>query len=130
MVLIIDDEDEVQELLLEVLMSEGIDAAAVGPYEALKALHDLAPAVVLLDVTMPGIDGYEVLQYLRADPRVRESYVLLLTGRTRLEDLQEGLDSGADDYVTKPFSVEELVARVRRGLRTAGGSRQNRASVG
>lgn len=122
MVLIIDDEAEIQGLLLEVLMAEGIEAKAVGPHEALDALRELEPDVVLLDVSMPGLDGYEVLRHLRSDPHLSESFVLMLTGRTRLEDLEAGFESGADDYVTKPFAIDELVARVRRGLRAVIGT--------
>ena len=118
MVLIIDDEPEIRGLLMEVLAAEGIAAEAVGPVDAMHTLHTMVPSVVLLDVSMPGLDGYQVLENLRADPRLSAAFVLMLTGRTTLEDLRTGFECGADDYITKPFSIEELVARVRRGLRT------------
>ncbi|MEJ7652633.1 MAG: response regulator [Chloroflexia bacterium] len=133
MIIIIDDETDIQELLLEVMASEGIEAAVVAPHDAVDSLRDLAPTVVLLDVVMPGVDGYELLRRLRSVPEVCDSYVLLLTSRSRLEDLEHGFECGADDYVTKPFDVNELVARVRRGIRATehargGASFRERAS--
>jgi two-component system OmpR family response regulator len=118
MVLVIDDECDLRELLVDLLQSEGIDAHGAGPYDALVALEQLEPQVVLLDVMMPGLDGYHILQYVRGATRLRNSFVLMLTARTGVQDLEAGLELGADDYLTKPFAVEELVARVRLGLNT------------
>ncbi|MDP9380774.1 MAG: response regulator [Chloroflexota bacterium] len=120
MVLIIDDESDLRGLIVDVLESQGIEAQAVGPYDALLMLRQLEPEVVLLDVVMPGMDGYNILKYMRSDARLRNSFVLMLTGKARTQDLQVGIDLGADDYLTKPFAVEELVARVRIGLNAAG----------
>ncbi len=116
MVLIIDDDVNIQEMLLDILDDEEIEARAAGPLEALAALSNLRPSVVLLDVTMPGLDGYEILRQVRHDAQLRDAFVLMLTGKGEVSDIQAGLETGADDYLRKPFHTEELVARVRRGL--------------
>lgn len=116
MVLIIDDESDIRTMLVDLFDAEGIEAHAVGPREALSTLRSLEPEVVLLDVVMPGLDGYNILRHVRSDDRLSRSFVLLLTGKSTLTDLQTGLDNGADDYVVKPFAVDELIARVKVGL--------------
>lgn len=116
MVLIIDDESDIRTMLVDLFDAEGIEACAVGPREALSTLRSLEPEVVLLDVVMPGLDGYNILRHVRSDDRLSQSFVLLLTGNSTLNDLQTGLDNGADDYVVKPFAVDELIARVKVGL--------------
>ena len=117
MVLVIDDESDIQGLVRDVLTNAGIETWAVGPEEALDALRELRPEALVVDVAMPGIDGHEIVRYVRSDPELSDTFVLMLTARTRPEDLEAGFDSGADDYLTKPFAIEELVARIRRGLR-------------
>ncbi len=119
MVLIIDDDVNIQEMLLDILDDEEIEAQAAGPMEALAALSTLRPSVVLLDVTMPGLDGYEILRQVRHDARLQGAFVLMLTGKGEVSDIQVGLETGADDYLRKPFHTAELVARVRRGLQKA-----------
>ncbi|MDP9352606.1 MAG: response regulator transcription factor [Chloroflexota bacterium] len=116
MVLVIDDESEIRSMVVDVLASEGIDARAVGQFEALSTVEALKPDVVLLDVMMPGVDGYDILRCLRADREMGHPFVLMLTGNNTLDDVETGLNLGADDYVTKPFAIEELLARVRIGL--------------
>lgn len=120
MVLIIDDETDMQDILLELLYDEGIEAHATGPQEAITTLHTLLPDVVLLDLSMPGLDGYAVLDHMRADPRLCRAYVIMVTGHGDLEALETTLDHGADDYVRKPFGADEMIARVRMGLKASG----------
>jgi two-component system, OmpR family, response regulator MprA len=121
--LVVDDERAVRESLRRALELEGyeIELAADGS-EALSALQEEAPQpdAIILDVLMPGVDGLEVCRRLRAaGNRVP---VLMLTARDEVENRVAGLDAGADDYVTKPFALEELLARVRALLRrTANG---------
>jgi two-component system response regulator MprA len=120
-VLIVDDERAVRESLQRALELEGyeIEQAADGR-EALERLAS-QPDAVLLDVLMPGMDGLEVCRTIRRNGNPVP--VLMLTARTQVEDRVEGLDAGADDYVTKPFALEELLARLRALLRrTADGS--------
>jgi two-component system response regulator MprA len=122
-ILIVDDERAVRESLQRALELEGyeIELAADG-HEALERLGpDRQPDAVLLDVLMPGMDGLEVCRTIRRNGNPVP--VLMLTARTQVEDRVEGLDAGADDYVTKPFALEELLARLRALLRrTADGS--------
>jgi two-component system response regulator MprA len=122
-ILVVDDERAVRESLRRALELEGyeIELAEDGR-EALDRLQaDQEPAAVILDVLMPGVDGLEVCKSLRRTGS--RLPVLMLTARTEIEDRVAGLDAGADDYVTKPFALEELLARLRALLRrTAGGS--------
>jgi DNA-binding response OmpR family regulator len=113
--LVVDDAAEFRELVGSVLRSEGFVVQAVedGP-AALTAARSFAPDVVLLDIGLPGMDGVEVCRQLRT---FTDAYVVMLTGREDEVDKLIGLSVGADDYVTKPFSARELVARVRAMLR-------------
>jgi two-component system, OmpR family, response regulator MprA len=116
--LVVDDERAVRESLRRALELEGyeIELAADGS-EALYRLDapDEEPDAMILDVLMPGVDGLEVCRRLRGTGS--KLPVLMLTARTEVEDRVAGLDAGADDYVTKPFALEELLARVRALLR-------------
>jgi two-component system response regulator MprA len=116
--LVVDDERAVRESLRRALELEGyeIELAADGS-EALSALREDEPQpdAVILDVLMPGVDGLEVCRRLRAAGNPVP--VLMLTARDEVENRVAGLDAGADDYVTKPFALEELLARVRALLR-------------
>jgi two-component system response regulator MprA len=122
-ILVVDDERAVRESLRRALELESyeIELAADGP-EALETLEsDRQPDAVVLDVLMPGMDGLEVCRTIRREGN--RVPVLMLTARTQVEDRVEGLDAGADDYLTKPFALEELLARLRALLRrTADGS--------
>jgi len=116
-ILVVDDERAVRESLRRALELEGyeIELAADGR-EALDRLEgDPEPDAMILDVLMPGVDGLEVCRRLRGSGS--RLPVLMLTARTQVEDRVEGLDAGADDYVTKPFALDELLARVRALLR-------------
>ncbi|MDQ3987419.1 MAG: response regulator transcription factor [Actinomycetota bacterium] len=114
-VLVVEDEKNLVSLLRKYLEREGFEVheALDGP-AALEASHALAPDVVVLDWMLPGLDGMEVLRELR---RSSEAYVIMLTARTEEVDRIVGLSTGADDYLTKPFSPGELVARIRAMLR-------------
>ncbi len=114
-VLIIDDEPSVLNLVSAYLRPEGFEVytAADGP-SGLRAARVYKPDLIVLDLMLPGMDGLEVLNRLRRDSNV---YVILLTARTEETDKIVGLSIGADDYVTKPFSPRELVARIKAALR-------------
>ena len=118
-VLVVDDEVNIAELLTMALRYDGWDVRSAGSgTEAIRAARDFSPDVVLLDVMLPDIDGLEVLRRLRAnDPDVP---VLFLTARDAVEDRIAGITAGGDDYVTKPFSLEEVVARIRGLVRRRG----------
>ena len=114
-ILVIDDEPTIVNLVQAYLKLEGYEVftAADGP-SGLKAVRAFKPDLVVLDVMLPGMDGLELLSRLRRESQV---YVILLTARTEETDKIVGLSVGADDYVTKPFSPRELVARVKAALR-------------
>ncbi|ORI15511.1 response regulator transcription factor [Rhodococcus sp. 1168] len=118
-VLVVDDEPTILELLSVSLRFQGFDVqtAASGP-EGLDKARTFRPEAVILDVMMPGMDGFGLLRRLRADGV--EAPALFLTARDSVEDKVSGLTLGADDYVTKPFSLEEVVARLRVILRRSG----------
>jgi two-component system response regulator MprA len=114
-ILVVDDDPEILDLLSRGLKFEGYDVrtAADGP-AALVAFKQEAPDLVLLDVMLPGMDGIEVCREMR---KVRDTPVLMLTAKDAVSDKIAGLDSGADDYVVKPFVFDELLARIRAHLR-------------
>ena len=117
-VLVVDDEPHIRTVLRGYLEADGFAVVEAADGEtALQAVHAGQPDLVLLDVMLPGIDGLEVLRRLRAFSDV---YVVLLTARTEEVDKLVGLGVGADDYVTKPFAIGELLARVRAVLRRVG----------
>jgi len=120
-ILIVDDEPDILGLLVYHLSREGyrVSTAVDGP-AAITAAIENPPDVLLLDLMLPTLDGYEVLQTLRSNPRTARTPVLLLTARGEEEERLRGFECGADDYVTKPFSPKEVVLRVRALLRRAG----------
>lgn len=127
--LIVEDNDRLRKSLLDYLRDEGfvVDAAADGEeglYKALNWPYDM----VILDVMLPVLDGFAVLAKLREAGRGFP--VMMLTARDALSDRLHGLNSGADDYLAKPFEMEELVARVRAGIRRSGGSPSPKIQLG
>jgi two-component system response regulator MprA len=117
-VLVVEDESLIADAVARALSREGLDVDAVGDGEtALKAAGARRYDLIVLDLMLPGRDGLEVCREIRrADARTP---IIMLTARDALEDKVLGLDSGADDYVTKPYELEELLARVRSLLRRA-----------
>ncbi len=123
-VLVVDDEPNLAEVLSSVLRHEGWDVQSAGTgMSAVSIGREFRPDVVVLDMMLPDFDGLEVMRRLRQEnPRVG---VLFLTARDSVEDRIAGITAGGDDYVTKPFSLEEVLARLRGMLRRAGMSQQN-----
>ena len=115
-VLLVDDDARILRMLERTLVAEGYDVSAVADGgAALARVERSVPDLIVLDVTMPGLDGIAVTRRLRA--KRLPVPILLLTARDALEDRVAGLDAGADDYLVKPFEVEELLARVRALMR-------------
>src|SRR5512147_1416955 len=114
-ILVIDDEPSIVNLVTAYLKPEGyeVHTAMDGP-SGLKAARAFKPDLIVLDVMLPGMDGIELLSRLR---RESEVYIIMLTARTEETDKIVGLSVGADDYMTKPFSPRELVARIKAALR-------------
>jgi len=124
-ILVVDDEADIVALVAYHLVKAGyrVSTASTGP-DALSAAKQERPALIVLDLMLPGASGYDVLEQLRASSATREIAVLMLTARREEQDRIRGLALGADDYLTKPFSPQELVLRVGAILRrlTAGGA--------
>jgi diguanylate cyclase (GGDEF)-like protein len=119
-VLVVDDDPDVARFVEVNLRSAGYDVTVAGDGErALEVAVELRPDLVLLDVMMPKIDGFEVAQRLRRDPRTSSSSIIMLTAKALSADKVLGLSSGADDYIIKPFDPVELLARVKGTLRRA-----------
>src|SRR5512143_3650876 len=117
-VLVVDDEPDITALVAYHLAKAGyrVSTAATGP-EALKAAREERPDIVILDLMLPGVSGYDVLAELRREEETRDVGVILLTARREEADRVRGLSLGADDYLTKPFSPQELTLRVAAVLR-------------
>jgi len=127
-VLIVDDERDLVRLLEFNLQQAGFEtAAAYAGVEALEKVRQRVPDLVVLDLMLPDIPGNEVCRQLKASPRTRHVPVLMLTARTDEVDRVVGFEVGADDFVTKPFSVRELVLRIRAILRRGGGADADQA---
>jgi two-component system phosphate regulon response regulator PhoB len=116
--LIVEDEEDIQELLAFNLQKEGyqVELATTGEM-ALKAIRGRAPDLILLDLMLPGIDGLEICRILKSSDETRSIPVMMVTAKGEESDVIAGLELGADDYVTKPFSHKVVVARVRTVLR-------------
>jgi two-component system phosphate regulon response regulator PhoB len=129
-VLLVDDEEDLQKLLLFNLREAGFETEAVGTgNDGLLMAAKLSPQVVILDLMLPDISGTEVCRQLRADPKLGDIAILMLTARGDEYDRVLGFEVGADDYVVKPFSVRELIMRVRTLARRAHERRLARSSA-
>jgi two-component system phosphate regulon response regulator PhoB len=120
-VLVVDDEADITALVAYHLAKEGYQVSTAADAEqALRAAREERPAVVVLDLMLPGLSGFEVLNQLRAWPETRQVGIILLTAKREEADRVRGLSQGADDYLTKPFSPRELTLRVAALLRRLG----------
>jgi DNA-binding response OmpR family regulator len=119
-VLVVDDDPDIARFVEVNLRSAGYDVAVASDgQEALDKAEKLHPDLVLLDVMMPRIDGFEVAQRLRKNPQTANTSIIMLTAKALSADKVTGLQSGADDYIIKPFDPIELLARVKGTLRRA-----------
>lgn len=120
LLLIVEDEPDLRELVEHTADAHGFEYASCGTgREALTLARRLRPALVILDLMLPDLSGIEVCQELRADPDLARTPVMMLTARTAESDRVQGLEAGADDYLSKPFSIRELMLRVKAILRRA-----------
>lgn len=121
MIYCVEDDRSIRELLVYALKSGGFDAEGFSESrDFYKALESGLPSMVLLDIMLPGEDGIEILRRLKASAKTRNIPVIMLTAKSSEYDKVLGLDSGADDYITKPFGIMELLARVKAVRRRAG----------
>ena len=116
-ILVVDDEEDVLELVKYNLEKNGyrVTTASTGE-EAISKARSIVPNLVLLDLMLPGIDGLEVCKQLKSNPKTEQVPVIMLTAKGEESDVVVGLEVGADDYITKPFSPKVLIARIRRIL--------------
>ena len=121
-VLIADDDEDILELVSLGLSGHGYDLVlARDGAAALATARERKPAVALLDVAMPELDGYEVTSALKNDPATKDTVVILFTARAQESDVEKGYAAGADDYITKPFTLKTLQTRVVAALEKAHG---------
>jgi DNA-binding response OmpR family regulator len=117
LVLVAEDDEDILDLVVFDLEDEGYDVlTARNGEEAIALALERRPDLILLDVAMPGLDGYEVTRRLRADESTRGTPVVLLTARAQVRDVIAGFEAGANDYVTKPFRPDELRTRLHAAL--------------
>ena len=117
-ILIIDDSQFMTNLISEILSAAGYDViTAADGYQGLEKVKTEKPDLVILDIVMPGINGFEVCKILRSDDSNNLMPIIMLTAQENEDDKLTGLELGADDYITKPFNQRELVSRVRNTLR-------------
>lgn len=117
-ILVVDDDPNSLDIVRTYLESRGYTVAtALDGKEALSRLEEIRPAIVLLDVMMPGMDGWEVARVIKNHPDFGRVRVVMLTARSDFSDKHEGLRAGADDYLVKPIRLEDLGQRVERNLK-------------
>ena len=130
-ILVVEDESDIAQLIKHTLERAGdarVDVVSSGD-AAIKAVGEAQPDLMILDLNLPMIDGTEVCRLIRARPATASLPIIMLTARTGESDRVSGLDLGADDYVTKPFSLRELAARVRAVLRRRPGTKGAGVSI-
>lgn len=114
MIYCVEDDQSIRELIIYALKSDGYDAVGFGEGKSFfKSLESALPYLIVLDIMLPGEDGMDILKKLKVSPRTRNIPVIMLTAKSSEYDKVLGLDSGADDYITKPFGIMEFLSRVR-----------------
>jgi two-component system alkaline phosphatase synthesis response regulator PhoP len=116
-ILIADDNEHVRESLASILEDEGYAMwIAKDGAEALRKVKEVAPDILILDVMMPEMSGYEVCRAIKNDPDLKKTFVLMLSAKGQADERERGKEAGADEYFVKPFNPGELVARIRNIL--------------
>jgi two-component system, sensor histidine kinase and response regulator len=122
-ILVVDDDPDSLDIVRTFLESRGYDVSTATDGRAgLAKLDEVRPALVLLDVMMPGMDGWEVARIIKNHPDLGDTRVVMLTARSGFSDKQEGLRAGADDYIVKPIRLDELATRVEKNLQARANS--------
>jgi DNA-binding response OmpR family regulator len=120
-ILVIDDEPEITEIVETFLTEAGHSVAVVNSAaEAVQKAQTFKPQVILLDIMMPGVDGYDICQELKADSRFKDVPIIFLTGKDRADDMGRSFKSGGDMFIKKPFSCERLLEIVNIVLMSSG----------
>ncbi len=130
-ILVVEDDPSIRRVIVIALKSAGYEEISEADRgdAALTAAFESCPDLVLLDIMLPGMDGYAVCRALRTNPETSSSAIIMLTAKGEDSDVVAGLDAGADDYVAKPFSREVLLARIRAVLRKESGRAEERLSL-
>ena len=129
-ILVVDDEEDILELVRYNLVREGYHVTgALSGEEALRKARTGGFDLIILDLMLPGIDGLEVTRKLQAEEKTRDIPIVMLTAKGEEADIVTGLELGADDYITKPFSPRVLIARVRKALRRQAGRPEDETAV-
>jgi DNA-binding response OmpR family regulator len=116
-ILIADDDEDILALVHRALSEGGYEVLLARDGDAaLATARERRPALALLDIAMPGLDGYEVTSALKNDPETKDTIVILFTARSEASDVEKGYEVGADDYIMKPFTLKTLQSRVRAAL--------------
>lgn len=128
-ILVVDDEPDVTDLVVYHLKARGFQVEALNNATAsLARVRSFLPDLIILDIMMPELSGIQICRILRADPKLSKIPIMFLTAKAEPQDRIEGLESGADDYLAKPFSPKELVLRIESILRRASGGLQSPSS--
>lgn len=115
---LVEDDENIRELIVYALKNNGYDAVGFSDAQGLyQVLEKSTPALFLLDIMLDGEDGYQILEHIRKNPMTKHTPVIMLTAKSGEYDKVKGLDMGADDYITKPFGVMELISRIKAVLR-------------
>jgi len=121
-ILVVDDEKDLLDLVKRILTRGGFEViTALDGKEGLAKVYSEAPNLIILDINMPGMNGWEVCGKIRGDPLYKHLPIIMLTVRKKKEDQLKGLDIGGDEYITKPFYPKELLARVKAVLQRSSG---------
>jgi two-component system alkaline phosphatase synthesis response regulator PhoP len=114
-ILIADDNEHVRESLASILEDEGYALwIAKDGAEALRKVREVSPDILILDVTMPEMSGYEVCRIIKSDPDLKKTFVLMLSAKGQATEQERGKEVGADEYLVKPFSPSEILARIKK----------------
>ncbi len=112
-ILVVEDEQYIATLISQILSRNGYEVSTINNgAEALRRIEEFEPQLVVLDVSLPGMDGYQICRYLRGNAKTATLPVIMVTAMVRPSDQRQGFETGADDYLTKPFAPAELVSRV------------------
>ena len=116
-ILIADDNENIRDALTYLLEDEGYELVlAVDGADTIKKVRDLRPDILFLDIMMPEINGYDVCRTIKNDPDIRSTYVIMLTAKGQVAEQERGREVGADEYIVKPFSPMEILAKVKNIL--------------
>ena len=131
MIYIVEDDDNIRQMESYALKNSGFTVQDFpNGREFFAAIETILPDMIILDIMLPGEDGFAILKRLRSNPRTRQLPVMMVTAKDSELDLVKGLDSGADDYLTKPFGIMEFIARVKAMMRRFGGEGEKLLSFG